>query len=208
VNSNSYSLASLVREAGAIPRMIGIVPDKLGATTAAIESAIESDFVISSGGVSVGAYDYVKDALDKLGAETKFWQIAMKPGKPVVLSRLRERLFFGLPGNPVSCMVSFLLFIGPSIRKAMGQRSNLLPPTIEARVTAPLKSRGDRRNYLRVRVVARGGTLMAEPMKSQGSGVSTSMVQANGLAVVEAGITAVDAGQIVPVVLFDRVFSD
>ena len=161
-----------------------------------------------AGGVSVGAYDYVKDALDKLDAETKFWQIAMKPGKPVVLSRLRERLFFGLPGNPVSCMVSFLLFIGPSIRKAMGQRSNLFSPTVEARVTAPLKSRGDRRNYLRVQVVARSGTLMAEPMPSQGSGVSTSMVQANGLAVVEAGVTAVDAGQIVPVVLFDRVFSE
>jgi len=208
VNSNSYSLAAMVREAGAIPRMIGIVPDSLGETAAAIESALESDFIISTGGVSVGAYDYVKDALDKLGAETKFWQIAMKPGKPVVLSRLRERLFFGLPGNPVSCMVSFLLFIGPSIRKAMGQRSNLFPPTVEARVTAPLKSRGDRRNYLRVRVVARSGMLMAEPMPSQGSGVSTSMVQANGLAVVEAGVTAVDAGQIVPVVLFDRVFSE
>src|SRR5437870_6615088 len=208
VNSNSYSLAALAHEAGAEPRMMGIVPDTREATIAAIESALESDFIISSGGVSVGAYDFVKDALDVLGAETKFWQIAMKPGKPVVLSRVRERLFFGLPGNPVSCMESFLLFIGPSIRKAMGQRSNLFPPTVEARVTAPLKSRGDRRNYLRVQVVARSGTLMAEPMPSQGSGVSTSMVQANGLAVVEAGVTAVDAGQIVPVVLFDRVFSE
>ena len=150
----------------------------------------------------------MKDALDKLGAETKFWQIAMKPGKPVVLSRLRDRLYFGLPGNPVSCMVSFLLFIAPSIRKAMGQRTNLFPPTINARVTAALKSRGDRRNYLRVRVVGRGGELLAEPMTAQGSGVSTSMVQANGLAVVEAGITSIDAGQLVPVVLFGRVFSE
>ena len=208
VNSNSYSLAALAREAGAVPRMIGIVPDSLEATIAAIESALESDFIISSGGVSVGAYDYVKDALDKLGAETKFWQIAMKPGKPVVLSRVREHLYFGLPGNPVSCMVSFILFIGPSVRKAMGQRTNLFPPTIRARVTAALKSRGDRRNYLRVRVVARDGELLAEPMTAQGSGVSTSMVQANGLAIVEAGITSIDAGQVVPIVLFGRVFSE
>ncbi|MGZ7079573.1 MAG: molybdopterin molybdotransferase MoeA, partial [Thermoanaerobaculia bacterium] len=132
VNSNSYSLAALAREAGALPRMVGIVRDTREATMAAIESALESDFIISSGGVSVGAYDFVKDALDALGAETKFWQVAMKPGKPVVLSRLRDRLYFGLPGNPVSCMVSFILFIAPSLRKAMGQRTNLFPPTVAA----------------------------------------------------------------------------
>ena len=90
----------------------------------------------------------------------------------------------------------------------MGQRTNLFPPTIRARVTAALKSRGDRRNYLRVRVIARDGELLAEPMTAQGSGVSTSMVQANGLAIVEAGITSIDAGQIVSIVLFGRLVSD
>jgi len=208
VNSNSYSLAALARETGALPRMIGIVRDTREATMAAIESALESDFIISSGGVSVGAYDFVKDALDALGAETKFWQVAMKPGKPVVLSRLRDRLYFGLPGNPVSCMVSFILFIAPSIRKAMGQRSNLLPPTVAAKLTANVKSRGDRRSYLRVRVVARNGELLADPMTAQGSGVSTSMVQANGLAIVEQGVTAVTSGTVVDTVLFAPVFSE
>jgi molybdopterin molybdotransferase len=208
LNSNSYSLAALVREAGAIPRMIGIVADTKEATIAAIESALESDFIISSGGVSVGAYDFVKDALDALGAETKFWQVAMKPGKPVVLSRVRGRLYFGLPGNPVSCMVSFLLFIAPAIRKAMGQTTNLLPPIVQTRVSASLKSRGDRRNYLRVRVVARDGELVSVPMSSQGSGVSTSMIQANGLVIVETGITAVEAGSIVPTVLVGAVQSE
>src|SRR5579859_3813974 len=119
VNSNSYSLAALARLTGAEPRMMGIVRDTREETIAAIEAALECDFVISSGGVSAGAYDFVKDALDALGAETKFWQIAMKPGKPVVLSRVRDRIYFGLPGNPVSCMVSFLLFIAPALRKAM-----------------------------------------------------------------------------------------
>jgi molybdopterin molybdotransferase len=208
VNSNSYSLAALAREAGALPRMIGIVRDDRDTTIAAIESALESDFIISSGGVSVGAYDFVKDALDALGADTKFWQVAMKPGKPVVLSRLRERLYFGLPGNPVSCMVSFILFIAPALRKAMGQRTNLLPPTVVTRMAASLKSRGDRRNYMRVRVVARDGELVAMPMTSQGSGVSTSMVQANGLAIVETDVTSIEAGALVSTVLFGRVFSE
>ena len=207
VNSNSYSLAALARQAGAVPRMLGIVRDTREATIAAIEAALESDFVISSGGVSVGAYDFVKDALDALGAETKFWQVAMKPGKPVVLSRVRGRLYFGLPGNPVSCMVSFLLFIAPALRKAMGQRGSILPPTVHARLAGPLKSRGDRRNYLRVRVVAREGELVAHPMTAQGSGVSTSMVQANGFAVVEMGVTSVEAGSVVSTVLFGAIAS-
>jgi molybdopterin molybdotransferase len=208
VNSNSYSLAALSFEAGAEPRMMGIVPDTREATVAAIESALESDFIISTGGVSVGAYDFVKDALDALGAETKFWQIAMKPGKPVVLSRLRGRLYFGLPGNPVSCMVSFLLFIAPALRKAMGQKRALLPPTVMTRLMGPLKSRGDRRNYLRVRVVARDGELLAYPMPAQGSGVSTSMVQANGFAVVETDITNVSAGETIATVLVAAPFSE
>ncbi len=207
VNSNSYSLAALVREAGGIPRMTGIVRDTPEATIAAIESALESDFLISSGGVSVGAYDFVKAALDALGAETRFWQVAMKPGKPVVLSRIRGRLYFGLPGNPVSCMVSFLLFIAPAIRKAMGQTANLLPPIVQTRVAAPLKSRGDRRSYMRVRVVAENCELVSYPMVSQGSGVSTSMVQANGFAIMETGITEIEAGSIVPTVLVGAVRS-
>jgi molybdopterin molybdotransferase len=205
VNSNSYSLASLVRETGALPRMMGIVGDTLDATIAAIESACASDFVISTGGVSVGAYDFVKDALDALGAETKFWQVAMKPGKPVVLARVRDRLYFGLPGNPVSCIVSFLLFIAPALRKAMGQNANLLPPTVTARLAAPLRSRGDRRTYQRVRVVADRGELVAHPMAAQGSGVSTSMVQANGLAIVEIGVTSVESGTRIATVLIGPV---
>jgi molybdopterin molybdotransferase len=208
VNSNSYSLAALAREAGALPRMMGIVSDTREATVAAIESAIESDFIISSGGVSVGAYDFVKDALDALGAETKFWQIAMKPGKPVVLSRVRGHLYFGLPGNPVSCMVSFLLFIAPALRKAMGQKRAILPPIVTTRLMGPVKSRGDRRNYLRVRVVARDGELASYPMTAQGSGVSTSMVQANGFAVVETGITSVNAGDTIATLLVGTPFSE
>jgi molybdopterin molybdotransferase len=201
VNSNAWSLAALIREAGGVPRMLGIVRDDRDATVRAIESALQSDFVVSSGGVSVGAYDFIKDALDVLGADTRLWRVAMKPGKPVVFSKLRDRVYFGLPGNPVSSMVSFLLFVAPAIRKAMGQRAGVLPPAVSARLAAPLTSKGDRRNYLRVRVVARGGELAAEPMRAQGSGVSTSMLRANGLAVLDAGTTRAEAGSMVTVLL-------
>jgi molybdopterin molybdotransferase len=204
VNSNAYSLAALVRETGGEPRIHGIVRDTREATIAAIEAALDCNFVISSGGVSVGAYDFVKAALDELGADTKFWRIAMKPGKPVVFSTLRGRTYFGLPGNPVSCMVSFLLFVAPSLRKAAGETGHVLPPVVKARISAGMRSTGDRRTYHRVRVAAQDGELVAHPMHSQGSGVSTSMVQANGLAILESGVTSVDSGSILDVVLFSH----
>lgn len=193
-NSNSYALAALVTEAGGIPTMMGIVRDSRGETVEAIERALGHDFVISSGGVSAGAFDFIKDALDDLGAQTLFWQIAMKPGKPVVLSRVRERLYFGLPGNPVSCMVSFLLFVAPALRRAAGETGNVLPPKVRTRLGAPIDSRSERRSYLRVRVVTEDGQLVSYPMHAQGSGVSTSMVQANGLAIVEAGAPTLATG--------------
>lgn len=198
VNSNAYALAAMVLEAGAIPRPLPIVPDRRDATIAAIKSALDCDFIVSTGGVSVGAYDFVKEALDSLGAETKFWRVAMKPGKPVVLSRVRDRLFFGLPGNPVSCLVSFTLFVAPAVRKACGQTANLFPPIVNVRASSPLKGTSDRRDYLRVRLVARNGELIADPMPAQGSGVSTSMVQANAFVILEVGTERVDAGATVP----------
>jgi len=200
INSNLYSLAALVRETGAIPRPQPIVRDSREATMAAIERALECDFVVSSGGVSVGAYDFVKEALDALGAETKFWRVAMKPGKPVVLSRVRDRLFFGLPGNPVSCMVGFTLFVAPALRKAMGMTADLLPPMVNLRTIAPMRG-SERRTYVRVRVIARDGELVAEPMRVQGSGASTSMRGANGLAIVEAGVAEIASGAMVPVLM-------
>jgi molybdopterin molybdotransferase len=200
VNANSWSLAALAAEAGALPTRLAIVPDTLEATVAAIESALDYDFVLTSGGVSVGAWDFVKDALQALGAETKFWRVAMKPGKPIQFSTLRGRLLFGLPGNPVSSMVSFLLFVAPAIRKAMGQE-NVLPPHLRMPLAAPLTAKGDRRAYMRVHVAANDGVLLAHPMRAQGSGVSTSMIGANGLAVIEEGITRVEAGAVVDVLM-------
>ncbi|HEY2828788.1 MAG TPA: gephyrin-like molybdotransferase Glp [Thermoanaerobaculia bacterium] len=208
VNSNSFVLAALARDAGAEPQRRGIVADTLDATVAALRSALDCDFIITSGGVSAGAYDFVKDAFAELGAETRVWRVAMKPGKPVVVSRLPGgQVAFGLPGNPVSCTVAFILFVAPAIRQAMGQTRDLFPPVVSIRMDAPLRSAGDRRSYLRVRVVARDGELVATPMKAQGSHVSTSMLGANGLAIVERGITRIEAGERAPVLLIGNAFN-
>lgn len=200
VNTNSWLLASLVRQAGGEPRMLGIVRDDRDATIAAFRRAIESDFVVSSGGVSVGAYDYVKETLETLGAETKFWRVAMKPGKPVVLSRLRDTVLFGLPGNPVSCFVSFHLFVAPALRRSAGEESNLFPPLIRMRLDGSMRG-SERRVYVRVRVTADDGELVARPLVSQGSGSLTSMASANGLAIVEQGLPGYESGAIVPVLV-------
>lgn len=205
VNTNAPLLAALVRDAGATPRLLGIVRDTREATIAALQSASSSDFILTSGGVSVGAFDFVKEALDALGAQMRFWKVAMKPGKPVVLSRLGDSICFGLPGNPVSCFVSFHLFVAPALRKAAGEEGSLLPPMVRGRVTAPLRAT-DRRVYFRARVVAQDGELLAEPLASQGSGSLTSMTGANALAVVEAN-TSVDAGAAVPLLLIGPVWA-
>jgi len=207
VNTNTHLLTALVREAGAVANPLGIVRDTREATVAAFEVASQSDFVISSGGVSVGAYDFVKEALEVLGAETKFWKVSMKPGKPVVLSRLRDRLVFGLPGNPVSCFVAFHLFVAPALRKAMGQEARLFPPSVRARLAGTVRGADERRVYARVFVEARDGALVATPLRSQSSGALTSMQNANGLAVIAAGTARAEEGAEVEVVLIGPVSS-
>ena len=205
VDSNSYGLAASVAEAGGVPRRAEIVRDTHEATMAAVEQALDCDFVVTTGGVSVGAYDFVKESIESLGATTHFWRVAMKPGKPVLFATVRERMFFGLPGNPVSALVSFAIFVAPAIRKALGQTSSLTAPVVAMRTASRLKGTGDRRAFFRVRVVASGGELIAEPMSAQGSHIATSLVQANGLAMVDG--ETVEAGERVPVMLIGPVSS-
>jgi molybdopterin molybdotransferase len=200
-NSNAHALAALAREAGAVARIVGTVGDEREATIAALRDASAADFIVTSGGVSVGAWDFVKEALAALGAETSFWRVAMKPGKPLVVSRLGRSLVFGLPGNPVSCMVGFHLFLAPALRKAAGFSAPWEQPVMKGRLTAAVRSTGDRRTYLRARLTLSEGELSVDPMKAQGSGVLTSMIGANGLAIVPKGITDVPAGAEIDLVL-------
>ncbi|HEY2744237.1 MAG TPA: gephyrin-like molybdotransferase Glp [Polyangia bacterium] len=192
--TNSYALAAMVREHGGEPRVLPLVRDELDAVVAAIGEAQGADLIVSTGGVSVGEHDYVKAALASRGAELTAWRVDMKPGKPVALAVLDGTPYYGLPGNPVSAMVAFTLFVRPAIRAALGCATPIDLPRATVRLDAPLATRGDRRQFLRARVRFVDGRLVATPMARQGSGVLTSMLGANALVVVDAGVHQFDAG--------------
>jgi molybdopterin molybdotransferase len=192
--TNSYAIAALVRECGGEPRVLPLVRDELDTIAAAIGEARRADLIVSTGGVSVGEHDYVKAALASLGAELTAWRVDMKPGKPVALAVLDGTPYYGLPGNPVSSMVGFTLFVRPAIRAALGCAVPIDLPRAIVRLDTPLTTRGERRQFLRARVRFVEGRLVATPMARQGSGVLTSMLGANALLVVDAGVHQLDAG--------------
>ena len=198
-NSNSYALMAQVLEAGGEPLNVGVSPDSRESIEERLRWGLSADVLISSAGVSVGDYDVVRDALRRLGAELHLWQVAMRPGKPITFGSLGGRPIFGLPGNPVSAMVTFELFVRPAVRKMAGHTA-LHRPQIHARALSPIPNPGGRRGYLRVTVSAVGGEYGARLTGNQGSAVLTSMVSADGLAVVPPD-TTIPAGGTVPVIL-------
>ena len=206
VNSNSYSLAALVHACNARPVNLGIARDSEAEIASAIRSALNADVILSTGGVSVGDYDFVKKVLGDLGADMKFWRVQMKPGKPLAYGLLQGKPFFGLPGNPVSCMVSFLLFARPALRKMMGHDpSDWRLPTVPAVLENDLKAGGDRRHYLRARVTCANGRFSASTVAGQGSGMLSSMTGTNGLVLVETGVKSLYRGAEVDVLLMGGV---
>jgi len=183
-NSNSYSNAAQVLAAGGVPVLLGIAHDQVEELTAMIRSglALKVDLFLTSGGVSVGDFDVVKQVLAAEG-EMTFWRVRMKPGKPLAFGRMGGVPLLGLPGNPVSAMVSFELFARCAILKMQG----LLDwgrPTVEATLMDGIARKDGRRHYVRVRVEDRDGAYFAHLTGEQGSGILSSMVEANGLAIV------------------------
>jgi molybdopterin molybdotransferase len=187
-NSNTYSLMAQVAHAGGEPINLGVARDSLDAIEERVRWGLGADVLISSAGVSVGEFDYVREALTRLGAELHLWQVAMRPGKPITFGSLGSRPVFGLPGNPVSAMVTFELFVRPAIRKMAGHRI-LHRPTIQARALAPIPNPGRRRGYLRVTLTPVNGGYGARLTGEQGSAILRSMVMADGLAVVPPDTT-------------------
>ena len=203
-NSNTYALMAQVRAAGAEPVNLGVARDRQDEIEARLSWGLGCDVLISSAGVSVGDHDFVKAALAALGAEQHLWLVNMRPGKPITFATLPSPLkgslpVFGLPGNPVSAMVTFELFVRPAIRR-MGGHARILRPTRVARALAPIANPGRRRGYLRVVLRETDGVLGARLTGEQGSGILRSMAEADGLAVL-AGDTTVAAGETVPVIL-------
>jgi molybdopterin molybdotransferase len=193
-DSNSYALAAFTREAGGEPRLLPLVRDDREALRTAVTQAARADLIVSTGGVSVGERDHVKEVLAALGAQLNAWRIDMKPGKPVALAVLDGTPYYGLPGNPVSAMVAFALFVRPAIRSALGCAQPFDLERATAILDGPLRTGGDRRQYLRARLRFADGRLRARVMARQGSGMLTSMIAANGLVVADAGRRELEAG--------------
>lgn len=202
-NSNEYTNAALVLRTGGIPIRLGIARDTKAELTAKIREGLSqgADLFLTSGGVSVGDYDVVKDVLGTEG-QMQFWQVMMKPGKPLAFGLLRGGVpLIGLPGNPVSAMVSFEQFARPAILKMMG-RSHLGKPAVQAVLGEDVRNSG-RRAFVRVIVTREGDTYRARTTGEQGSGVLTSMSKANGLAVIPEGARLAAAGTVVTVQMLD-----
>ena len=209
-NSNTYSVSALVRRYGGIPKILGIAQDNEDSLVAKLRQGLVADMLITTGGVSKGDYDIVKDVLAKEG-EITFWTVRMKPGKPLAFGTIkgsdrtgttRSIPHLGFPGNPVSSMITFELFARPAILKMMGKK-NLTKPTIEAVIEQPIINTDGRRIYSRAIVEKRHGQYSARLTGPQGSGILTSMSLANGLVIVPEGKTEVKAGEKVQVMMLD-----
>lgn len=182
-DSNNYSLSAQVKEIGAIYKRYGIVADEKTILKKKILAALsECDVLLLSGGVSVGDYDYVKDVLDEIGANLIFWRVNQKPGKPLAFLIYKDKPIFGLPGNPVSVMVCFEMYVRPLVRKMMGYR-DLFRNKVMAKALHDFKHKKGRTNFARVIVEKKGGRYFIESTGMQGSGILTSMVKADGIAV-------------------------
>ena len=202
VSSNSYSLAALVRDCGAIPLQIGIARDQREDLVAKFGAAMRADLIVSSGGVSVGDYDLVKEVMKEAGNRVQFWQVAMKPGRPLAFGSLGGVPVVGLPGNPVSSMVSFEQFVRPAILKMMGH-TNLFRRTVRARLAEGIKKKKGTRHFIRAQVRLEGDGYTVATTGDQGSGILKSMVRANGLIILPEDVAAVGAGETVTVQLLD-----
>jgi molybdopterin molybdotransferase len=205
VSSNSYTLAGQVKECGAIPVQLGIARDRKEEIEEKLRQGLRADVLISSAGMSVGDYDFVKDALRQLGVQMIFWRVAMKPGKPMAFGTLQGKPVFGLPGNPVASMVAFEEFVRPALLKMMGHL-RLFRPVVEAILREDIKKEAGRRHFIRSSVVYEKGRFFVTTTGPQGSDRLTSMVKANGLMIVPEDRGIVKAGEIVKVQVLDPNF--
>lgn len=198
-NSNLYSLAALARLAGAEVAEATQVRDSPDATRQAVERGLGSDVLVVSGGVSVGEHDHVKSAFGGLGVEQVFWRVSLKPGKPAWFGTRNETLVFGVPGNPVSAYVTFLLFVRPALRALQGAEPGR--DRTEAVLAERYEKPPDRAHALRCRLELSTDGWVATAAKQQGSHVMTSLLGADGLAIIPAERTSVEAGERVTVEL-------
>lgn len=201
-DSNSYSLYAQIKETGCIYISYGIVKDNKNKLKSAITKAVnDCDLILLSGGVSVGDYDYIKEILNDMRAEEIFWGVKQKPGKPLAFYILDKKLIFGLPGNPVSSMVCFEIYVRPLIRKMMGYK-NLFRKEISATLINSIKNNSGRTEFIRVVLEKDGnGNYLAKKTGDQGSGILTSMAKANGILKIDGDKTEISKGESIKVLI-------
>jgi molybdopterin molybdotransferase len=202
--SNSYTLHALIRRAGGIPVDLGLARDTKESLREHLAGARDADLLVTTAGVSVGEHDFVREVLAELGCDMKLWRIKMRPGAPLGFGLLRGMPWIGLPGNPVSTMVTFELFVRPTIRRLLGHR---LPfrRTVPVCVGEPIRLGPRLRHFLRavVQPEGAGGALVARLTGPQGSGILTSMARANALLIVPEDRPEVSAGETLTALLLD-----
>jgi molybdopterin molybdotransferase len=194
--SNGTFVACAGRAAGAIVRVAPFVRDDLGAAERAVREALSgSDLLVTIGGVSVGDRDVMKAALEEAGVGLDFWRVAIKPGKPLCVGRATGTMVLGLPGNPASASLTFLLFGVPLLRAMQGDREPL-PSRWKMPVEGSLKRSAGRMEFARARIVASGGAARAVMLPNQASGAVTSFAEADALVVVPAEKERVESGEV------------
>ncbi len=208
VSSNSYSLAAQCREIGAEPIYLGIARDTADDLEQHFRAGLGADLLVSSAGVSVGDRDFVRGVLEKLGCTLLFWGVEIKPGYPLAFGRFdgdRGPMVFGLPGNPVSAMLTFEQFVRPALLKMMGHR-RWFRPLLRARLAEDLRKKPGRMHFVRVALERRDGEVLARATGSQGSGVLRSMTLAQGLLIFPAEASALNEGDTATVQVLDEGF--
>jgi molybdopterin molybdotransferase len=209
-DSNTYSIASLVKRYGAIPKILGIARDSEAELVAKLNQVGDADMLLSTGGVSMGDYDMVKDILARDG-EMVFWKVRVKPGKPLAFGKMKAKgkddrtkiiPHLGLPGNAVSCMVSFELFVRPALLKMMG-KTLVAKPSVDAIIEENVKNNAGRRLYDRAITERRNGKYYTRLTGPQGSGILTSMGLANSLVLIPEDRKEVRKGEVVRAIMLD-----
>jgi molybdopterin molybdotransferase len=193
VSSNNYTLAALVRQAGAIPVDLGIASDSVESLREKLERARDCDLIITSAGVSVGDKDFTREAIRQLGGSEIFWKVKMRPGAPLAFGTVADKPWLGVSGNPVSAMVSFLLFARPAIRKMLGYQ-HLFPALITARADEEITTSAPLTHFLRGVITPSGAGYSARLSGSQSSGVMTALAGANALLIVPEDVQSIHAG--------------
>ena len=204
INSNSYSLAAQVLEAGGEPLLIGIAADTGESTREKIREGLQADMLISTGGASVGDHDFVKKSIQDLGGELLFWKVNMKPGKPVAFAILGGKQVFALPGNPVAAMVAFEMFVRPAMLRMMGH-SRIFRPVVRAILSEQMANRGDRPHFIRVRISLEHGIYTASSTGNQSSANLASLTKGNCLLKLDPN-TTIAAGSSAEITVLDHGF--